>query len=253
MRPIRNLIEASGLGVRRMEVLIAAAGSSVIMGSLVYLLAGISGLALCSAVLTLVVWLEALRSLAQARQKRLDQVWPAVFDALRSGAQAGLGLIEQFQYLSTEGPEQLRTDFAELRLDIERGIETEEALSRFQERIGSRGGDFLAIVTVLVEEIGGRGEVSSWDQAATQLRQEQAIISQVKAKQGWVLASAKIALLAPWLICAALLTLEQNRVAFASYQGSMILLVGLALSLFAYFLTNLLGRLDLPGRVFHVG
>jgi tight adherence protein B len=85
------------------------------------------------------------------------------------------------------------------------------------------------------------------------LRQEQAVISQVRAKQGWVLGSAKIALLAPWIICLLLLNLEQNRAAFLGTEGSLVLVLGLILSLFAYFLTNLLGKLKPPERVFYVG
>lgn len=253
MRVIRNLLESSGLAHRSAELVTIALGSALLVGTAVSIGTQIPGLALCLTVMSLVVWLEVLRAAASRRQRRLDNIWPAVFDSLRSGAQSGMPIAEQLEYLALEGPEELREQFGLLLKEIERGDDTEVALEQFKNRIGSRSADFLAIVLLLVEEVGGRGEADNWEQAARDIRQEQAVITQVRAKQGWVLGSAKIALLAPWLICLLLLNLEQNRMAFSTYQGSLVLVTGLLLSLFAYFLTNLLGRLRLPERVFNVG
>ena len=253
MRVIRNLLESSGLAHRSAELVTIALGSALSVGTAVFIGTRIPGLALCLTVMSMVVWLEVLRAAASRRQRRLDSIWPVVFDSLRSGAQSGMPIGEQLEYLALEGPEELREQFGLLMKEIERGDDTELALGHFKNRIGSRSADFLAIVLLLVEEVGGRGEADNWEQAARDIRQEQAVIAQVRAKQGWVLGSAKIALLAPWLICLLLLNLEQNRLAFSTYQGSLVLVMGLLLSLFAYFLTNVLGRIRLPERVFNVG
>jgi tight adherence protein B len=253
MQLVSNLLQAAGLADRRLEVTSLALGSAALVASISYLVTGILGLAFCFAVLAIVIWLEVIRGVGLSRQKRLDLVWPSVFDALRTGSQAGLSTAEQIDYLATEGPEQLRREFEILGADLDLGIDTDAALSHWRARIGSRSGDYLSIVMSLSEEIGGRGEAANWEQAARELRREQAVVTQVRAKQGWVLASAKIALLAPWLICVLLLNLEQNRSAFASPEGSVVLIFGLGLSLFAYFLTGALGKLRLPERVFNVG
>ena len=253
MQVVRNLLESAGLSHRSAELATLAFGSALLVGTLVFVVTRIPGLALCLAAMGLVVWLELLRAAASRRQRRLDTIWPAVFDSLRSGAQSGMPIAEQLDYLALEGPEELREQFGLLVTEIERGQDTEMALEHFKNRIGSRSADFLAIVLLLVEEVGGRGEAENWEQAAKDIRQEQAVIAQVRVKQGWVLGSAKIALLAPWLICLLLLNVEQNRMAFSTHQGSLVLVMGLLLSLFAYFLTNSLGRLRLPERVFNVG
>jgi tight adherence protein B len=91
----------------------------------------------------------------------------------------------------------------------------------------------------------------TWQQAATQLRQEQALLGQVLAKQGWVSGSAKVALVAPWLIALVLIQLPQNKAAFASELGAVVLVFGLLLSGVAYALVNRMGALSLPGRIFH--
>jgi tight adherence protein B len=109
------------------------------------------------------------------------------------------------------------------------------------------------LVLAITSELGGRGEAEVWAAASREIRSEQQLMNQVRAKQGWVLGSAKLAVLAPWLIVFVLLALPQNRQAFSSLEGSLVLLLGLGLSFLAYFLTSALGRLPMPGRVFHVG
>jgi tight adherence protein B len=89
----------------------------------------------------------------------------------------------------------------------------------------------------------------TYQRAAVQVRKEQGEISQLQAKQGWVSSSAKLALLAPWLIALVLVQLPQNKAAFATELGALVLILGLVLSLVAYALVNRLGRLPLPGRV----
>ena len=91
----------------------------------------------------------------------------------------------------------------------------------------------------------------TWAQAAAELRQDQALLGQVLAKQGWVSASAKVALAAPWLIALVLIQLPQNRVAFSSELGAAVLATGLGLSFVAFAMVNRLGKLNLPGRIFH--
>ena len=77
------------------------------------------------------------------------------------------------------------------------------------------------------------------------------MFGEVIAKQGWVLGSAKVALGAPWLVAFLLVRLEQNRAAFETGLGVLVLLTGLLLSLLAYVAVNKLGSLTLPGRIFN--
>jgi hypothetical protein len=51
------------------------------------------------------------------------------------------------------------------------------------------------------------------------------------------------------LVAVILIQLPQNKLAFATELGALVLVLGLALSVIAYALVNRLGRLPLPGRV----
>ena len=253
MRVWRELVESAGLSLSPANALASCLSISALIGLAIFSFTAIIGLALAIALLVLGILFELIRSLGTSRQRALEQIWPGIFDLLRSGAEAGLTIAEQLEYLAEHSPAALKEYFAQLSQDLERGVELERALARFQSLVGSRSGDFLVLVLLITSELGGRGEAEVWAKASSEVRQEQQLMNQVRAKQGWVLGSAKLAVLAPWLIVFVLLSLDQNREAYATSQGSLVLLLGLGLSSFAYFLTSALGRLPLPGRVFHVG
>lgn len=249
----RELAAAAGFGLFANQLLVLTVVGCALIGLLVYLSTSIIGLALSIALLSLGVALEILRAIGSSRTRALEQVWPSIFDLLRSGAEAGLTSHEQVEYLSKEAPLAVRRFFQQLFLDLERGQPIGQALASFQQQVGSRSGDFLALVLLITSELGGRGEAGIWARASADIRAEQQLLGQVLAKQGWVLGSAKLAVLAPWLIVFVLLSVPSNKDAFASSTGTLILLLGLLLSAFAYFLTSLLGRLPMPERVFNVG
>ena len=251
MRPWIELCQAAGFGSQVSRVLQVSVGSSSLLGLAIWLVTAVPGLGISAGVLALGLAIEVLRVLANRRQAVLDQSWPAVFDLMRSGTQAGLSLDEQFRYLADEGPKPLRGPFAQLALDAEWGLGIEAALARFQRTVGSRSGDHLALVISIATELGGRGLVDIWSKAATAIRAELEMLGGIRARQSWVLASSKLALVAPWVVAGMLLGPPGNRELFASAAGTTVLLFGLIFSCSAYFMTNWLGRLQLPGRVFH--
>lgn len=251
MRFYRELLEASGLSGRSKEVATLLLGAASIVSSLVGILTGVVGLALCLGILVLAAAIEVLRLKGHARQEKFDQLWPQVYDSFQNATQSGITLSEQLEYLAESGPLQLRKHFGQLGRDLDRGLEIQLALAEFRQSIGSRHADFLALLIELGYELGGHGMAQTWEQAATDLRQEQALLGQVMAKQGWVSGSAKIALVAPWLIALVLIQLPQNKEAFASELGSVVLVFGLLLSMVAYALVNKMGALTMPGRLFH--
>jgi tight adherence protein B len=251
MRFYRDLLQAAGLAGSSKEVSAVLGGISVVVGVLIWSATSVTGLAICIAVLALAAGIEALRIRASSRQASFERVWPQVFDSFQNAALSGISLSEQLEYLAESGPAQLRHHFAQLGRDLDLGVDVQESLERFKRSIGSRHADFLALLLELSAELGGHGMSETWDQASRELREEQALLGQVLAKQGWVSGSAKIALIAPWLIALILIQLPQNKSAFATELGALVLLFGLLLSVVAYALVNKLGALTLPGRIFH--
>lgn len=251
MRLVDSLLQSAGLHAKKTQLLTVIGFLTTLSFLLSFFATGVFGMAVSVAVLAFGAQLEIIRLKANARQKAFDALWPQVFDSFQNATAANLSTLEQLEYLATKGPLRLREQFRVLHAQLDAGIELSSALEGFRRRIGSRHADFLAILIEISTELGGRGLGDWWKKAATEIRQEQALMGEVMAKQGWVLGSAKVALVAPWLIAFVLLRLEQNREAYASELGALVLFFGLLLSLVAYALVNKLGSLKVPERVFY--
>ena len=249
MRFYSELLQRAGLvsQIRQISFLILA--SSVSIGLLGFVLSGVWGLGLCISLLGLAIAVEILRLRGEARQRGFDSCWPQVFDSFQSASISGTGLREQLDYLASQGPVPLRYEFASLLELYDAGFELDRLMPQMRKQFANRNADLLALLIELDSELGGNGMAVTYQRAALRVRQEQGEIAQLQAKQGWVSSSAKLALLAPWLIALVLVQLPQNKAAFATEQGAAVLILGLMLSLFAYALVNRLGRLPLPGRV----
>lgn len=246
-----ELVESAGLFRQRKELTILVIALPALLGLLLFLITGVLGLAVCLALLAVGAELEILRLKANSRSSALDKVWPQVFDSFQNAAQAGIGLEGQLEYLAQKGPLLIRRYFQEFATLFDRGVSLELASKHFRTRVGHRQADYLTLMIELSSELGGRSMVGNWEKAANEIRSEQAVLGQVLAKQGWVAGSAKVALLAPWLIALVLIQVPQNKEAFASEFGAVILVLGLLLSLVAYALVNRMGKLPMPGRLFY--
>jgi len=251
MRFYRELLESAGLEANRQLVTTALALLATAGFFLVAVLTGIAALAACLGLLLLAAGLEVIRIIASSRATAFEKLWPQVFDSFQNATQSSISLSEQLEYLAQNGPVRLRNNFARLGYELDRGEDIQVALARFRSSLGSRHADFLALLIELSEELGSNSMAKTWEAAASELRSEQAIFGQVLAKQGWVLGSAKISLVAPWLIALVLIQLEQNRQAFATELGALVLVLGLALSALAYFFVNRLAKLEMPQRIFN--
>jgi tight adherence protein B len=249
VRFYNELLAKAGLSNRKSEVTLSICVSAIAIVLLGYATSGVWGLALCLALLGLAIALEALRLKAEARQRAFNASWPQVFDTFQSGAISAIGFREQLDYLANQGPIALRGEFLAMLKLYDEGFEISQLMPLMRKRFANRHADLLALLIELDSELGGQGMSITYQRAALQVRKEQGELAQLQAKQGWVSSSAKLALLAPWLVALVLVQLPQNKAAFATEIGSLILILGLALSLVAYALVNRLGRLPLPERV----
>jgi tight adherence protein B len=145
----------------------------------------------------------------------------------------------------------LRAAFTQLVTALEGGQSLEGALGTFQAKLSNRSADLFTLLILLSSGFGVTGQNQIWKELSVRTRQEQATLGLILAKQNWTIGTAKLALLAPWLIAALLMQQGQNRSAFENPTGSAILLTGLLLSLFAYFLVNQLGAIRQTPRVLY--
>jgi tight adherence protein B len=201
--------------------------------------------------MTALFQIEAIRLRANSRQERLAKSYPALFDSMAQAVSAGVSFENQIDKLASSGPVDLRPAFQKFRNEIGEGSPLRDALKLFQIHSSNRFSDLFCQIVLIGSEAGQAGQQQNWKLLATRTREELGSTGLVLAKQDWIIGSAKVALLSPWLIAALLMQLPQNKEAFATEIGSAILVLGLALSIFAYFLVNQLGSLSSQPRIFN--
>lgn len=237
----------AGLGPKRALAIVLLLVSTAF--AIILRLSGVLALAACLTLGALALTMEALRSKAKARGQRLAEQWPEIIDTIQSGVVAGLSLPEIFSELANTGPEELRVYFG---LSIERldaGDEIDAVLLFLKRQISDPNADRLFETLRIVLEIGGEGLSGSLRAQVKQLRADIALWGELRAKAGWVMGTAKIAVAAPWIVVVMLASKPENAVIYNSPAGASVLLGGLLVCALAYRLIFSLGRLQQPARI----
>jgi tight adherence protein B len=140
-------------------------------------------------------------------------------------------------------------DFAQVCEACDRGASLDSALERLKANFGLAICDLTIETLRMVNSVGGAGFVSALAHQTAAIRERSLLNEQIQAKQGWVLGTAKIAVVAPWLIVFMLATRGENAESYNSLQGAGVLLAGLAASILALRLISHIGRLETNLRV----
>lgn len=251
MKWLRATLDDAGLarvgsGAALSTLLIVGA----LFGSFAYEMTSIFALSLAVAIGAAGLVLELLNARARSRRDAISALWPEILDALISAISSGSSIAESVLALADEGPVLLRSEFQAFRGDLDRGMEVSKSLENLKVRLGHVHSDRLIELLILVEDVGGGGIIESLRSQVQLVRREVAFKGEISAKLGWITGTAKFAVGAPWLIVAMLATRPENATAYASTQGSTILLFGLAISIFAFRLIHILGVLPPSPRVF---
>jgi tight adherence protein B len=125
----------------------------------------------------------------------------------------------------------------------------DQGLDWFKSHFGQLQTDRLVELIRVVHRSGGIGYLDSLREQALRTRQEIALWGELDSKQGWVTGTAKLAIIAPWIIVATLSTRSENVAIYNTPEGIGVLLAGLLVSLVAYRLVVLMGNLSKPKRV----
>jgi tight adherence protein B len=251
MARLKNLLAEAGFSrfnpasILSMTLLIAGLASAWASA-----LTHVAAFAVAVAISSLSFAYELLAARARQRQRDLAKAWPAAIDTLLSGTIASVQLSEGIFELAKNAPKRLRPYFVMTHNSLENGYPQNVALTELKLALSMRYSDATIELLLLTSDIGSRSLSSELRSQAKQIRQELALWSEIESKQAWVVATAKIALIAPWVIVALLSSRPENATAYNSPAGVGILLCGLAISIFAYRLIHFIGALPLAPRVF---
>lgn len=244
-------LEAAGLArFSSFQAVVVSLAVATLLASWVQLSFGVTGLSLFTFIAVPGIGLESLKALATSRSDQLTKLWPEIIDSLQSASSSGFGIVDSLDEVARSGPERLRPVFGQLVQRIDSGLGMESSLDWFKAELGMVQADRLAELIRIVHKSGGVGYLDALRNQSLITRLEIALWGELQSKQGWVTGTAKLAIVAPWIIVGTLSSRPENVAIYNTNQGITILIFGLLVSLVAYRMVTLLGSFNRPGRVF---
>lgn len=186
---------------------------------------------------------------AKQRRTSLRELWPDVVDHLRSAIRAGLSLPEALIQLSDKGPSELRSAFHEFGADYRSGGRFDDALLLLKARLADPVGDRIIEALRMTREVGGSDLGRLLGTLAEFLRDSARTRSELEARQSWTVSAARLAVAAPWIILMLLATRPEAVEAYNTTAGIGVLVAGLLISVFCYWLMIKIGALPEDERV----
>ena len=192
---------------------------------------------------------DSIRARIEIQNAKLNLEWPKFLDSIQSATWAGTSLQQAILDSQSFAPKSMRWAIVEFEKDSGANLALDVCLLNLKGRLASPVADRFIEITRLASQSGGRGYLSALQSQSLQLRLENATWREIQVKQNWVLSSAKLAVLAPWLVLVLLGMRRETSLAFQSEVGLAVLGIGLVLSLFAFKLIKTLGTMPKRQRI----
>jgi tight adherence protein B len=215
-----------------------------------FLLTSTPNIGLALGAVTTSMFIVAQSRAKTRREWELFQVLPEIIDYVISGIQSGLSLNESLNSLGSRGPKISQPLFQEFSTFMNSGESFENGIRKLQNSFSLRAADQLFESLIFARSLGGSDLLSLLRQLSDFTRQELALRREISAKQQWVRNSAHLSAGAPWILLLLLSTQSSTRKTFMTAQGNLILVLGVAMTLFAYFWMGKLSNLPEPRRIF---
>ena len=236
-----------GLGPR------ALIGSALATALLVLLLGvALTGvLPVAAAFAVMAAWVPFAYVSARARRRRglLRDVWPDVIDHVHSAVRAGLALPEALVQLGERGPTELRPQFQEFAHDYRASGRFSESLDRLKDRLSDPVADRLVEALRIARDVGGSDLGRVLRTLSTFLREDARARAELEARQSWTVNAARLAMAAPWVVLLLLATRGSTLDAYSTATGALVLAIGAGVTVLAYRLMIVIGRLPEEQRV----
>jgi tight adherence protein B len=248
-RVVELLIQADLPSVSPQVLVLTGLGFGATVFLAILALSQVTAIAACFAAMA--AWSPISLVLARARRRRARwrELWPEVVDNLASGVRAGLSLPEALGQIGHRGPEPLRAAFVLFAQDYRLTGNFGDALDLLKERLADPVGDRLCEALRITREIGGSDLGRLLRGLSAFLREDARTRSELEARQSWTLYAARLAVAAPWLVLALLASRPESVAAYNRPAGGVVLLIGAVVSIVAYRLMIMIGRLPEEQRV----
>lgn len=246
----RDQLRAAGLHrVSPAQLFALCVMSGVIVGAGTYLFSPAVPIAACFGLFAAVAPYQIVKFRALKTSVSRRTLWPEAIDHLSSGVRAGLSLPEAVCGLSERGPVALRPLFGVFAREYRATGSFNLALNRFKEAAADPVADRIVAALHITREVGGTDLGTMLKTLSQFLREDARTRAELTARQSWTVTGAKLGVAAPWVVLGLLATRPETAEAYNSTQGTVLLTVGLVVSLSAYSVMKRIGRLPEEARV----
>jgi tight adherence protein B len=244
---IRDELQLAGLGrVRWSTIVIVSVLFGLVAAAVVHAVFALGALTFVAGCLGLAIVPAAVHARASRRRAANRAVWPEVVDHLIASVRSGQSLPEGLSALATLGPAATRAPFQAFATDYGRSGAFGHALDALKARLADPTADRILETIRMAREVGGSEIGTVLRSLSAYLRDDAAVRAEVRSRQSWIRNAARLGVAAPWLLLAVLATRADTIRAYDSPAGTLLLLVGLAVSIVAYRAMVALGRI--PGE-----
>jgi len=182
-----------------------------------------------------VVW-ESLLNRNFHRADEIRREWPSFVEYLVAALESGItpheSLVGSAEYF--EGG--MHVALVKVRQALVTGDTPGVALLRAPSFSKFHEAQALSVRIQAYLETGAPGFAKVLRSAAIESRQMHSLDAELKARLGWVLGTARLGVLSPWVMLALLCQRPESRLAFASSTGQALLLAGTLVCAIAYAL-----------------
>ena len=247
----RDALALAGLGTVPLPVVVLVSLTLAMLGgALAHAVFQIPVLTVVAALLGAAAVPMVVTARAARRRTANRALWPDVVDHLVASVRAGMSLPDSVAALAELGPTPTRAAFAEFEADYRRNGNFALCLDRLKVALADPTADRILETLRMAREVGGSDVTAVLRGLAGYLREDAALRAEVVARQSWIRNAARLGVAAPWLLLLVLASRPETLEAYDSAAGSMLLVVGVAVTFVAYRTMIALGRLPEERRWF---
>jgi tight adherence protein B len=190
----------------------------------------------------------ALASARDRRRQRARALWPDVIDSIRVALRSGSTLTDAVTAAATIVPREWRTAWTELESNLRRGSDVDSALRRLQRTLADPIADRVVESIVVAREYGGTELPAVLAELGRSVRRESTMRHEARSRQSWVRHAATLGVVSPWIVLALLASRPENREAYSTVAGTLLIVVSAGVTVIAYVVMRALGSMREPAR-----
>ncbi len=173
------------------------------------------------------------------------ELWPVLIDDIASGVKAGSPLNQALLQAMLNIAQPLRSDFVEAIHEFNKTNQISRVLNILDAKIKDEVGKSIVNFLQVVNKTGANDLAQSLNVLANSAREANNLLTELKAKQAWVLNGARVSVFAPWLVLIALWTQTSVRVAYQSITGQVILTMVAGVGVAGYLVMKRIGQIQI--------